>query len=77
LNPDSADGGGGKELRIVWVPFVASTMAPTPVVDLDNMDYHNEEGIRVKHGRSKAANVIHSGEFARRYAASGIVSLVW
>ena len=64
-------------VRIVWVSSSAANItAPKPAIDFSNMDYHIEEGIWVKYGRSKAGNVLHSAEFARRKADSGIISLV-
>lgn len=63
-------------VRVVWVSSSAADNAPTPAVDLTNMDYHREEGAWTKYGRSKAANVIHSAEFARQTKGTGIISLV-
>ncbi|KAM0321572.1 hypothetical protein ACHAQA_010062 [Verticillium albo-atrum] len=62
-------------VRVVWVSSSAADGAPRPAIDFSNMDYHNEEGIWVKYSRSKAGNVIHSCEFARRTKGSGIISL--
>ncbi|KLP17571.1 Uncharacterized protein LW94_12997 [Fusarium fujikuroi] len=39
------------------------------------MDYHREEGAWMKYSRSKAASVVHSAEFSRRTAGTGIISL--
>jgi NAD(P)-dependent dehydrogenase (short-subunit alcohol dehydrogenase family) len=63
-------------VRIVWVSSSAADGAPKPAINFDNMDYHREEGPWTKYGRSKAGNVLHAVEFARRTQGSGIVSLV-
>lgn len=63
-------------VRVIWVSSSAADNAPDPAIDFLNMDYHNEEGIWNKYFRSKAGNVIHSAEFARRFADTGILSLV-
>jgi NAD(P)-dependent dehydrogenase (short-subunit alcohol dehydrogenase family) len=62
-------------VRVIWVSSSAADGAPHPAIDFDNMDYHLEEGIWSKYSRSKAGNVIHSAEFARRTQGSGIVSI--
>lgn len=63
-------------VRVVWVSSSAADAAPNPAIDLTNMDYHREEGVWMKYCRSKAANVVHSAEFARRTEGTGIISLV-
>lgn len=63
-------------VRVIWVSSSAADAAPNPAVDLTNMDYHREEGAWMKYSRSKAANVIHAAEFARRTKDTGIISLV-
>ncbi|KAH8597150.1 short-chain dehydrogenase [Bisporella sp. PMI_857] len=62
-------------VRVIWVSSSAADGAPHPAIDFSNMDYHKEEGIWSKYSRSKAGNVIHSAEFARRFASTGIISL--
>jgi NAD(P)-dependent dehydrogenase (short-subunit alcohol dehydrogenase family) len=62
-------------VRVVWVSSSAAELAPTPVIDFSNMDYKREEGIWPKYNRSKAGNVLHSVEFARRTKGQGIISL--
>jgi NAD(P)-dependent dehydrogenase (short-subunit alcohol dehydrogenase family) len=64
-------------VRVVWVSSSAATFAPTPPIDFSNMDYKKEEGPWTKYGRSKAGNVLHAVELARRTSGDGIVSLVW
>ncbi|KAM5349561.1 hypothetical protein ACJ41O_006066 [Fusarium nematophilum] len=63
-------------VRVVWVSSSAADNAPNPAIDFSNMDYHIEEGIWAKYSRSKAGNVIHSAEYARRHKADGIISMV-
>lgn len=63
-------------VRVVWVSSSAADNAPHPAIDFSNMDYHVEEGIWSKYSRSKAGNVLHSTEFARRTAGEGIISVV-
>lgn len=63
-------------VRVIWVSSSAADAAPNPAIDLTNMDYHREEGAWMKYSRSKAANVVHSAEFARKTQGTGIISLV-
>jgi NAD(P)-dependent dehydrogenase (short-subunit alcohol dehydrogenase family) len=63
-------------VRIIWVSSSAADGAPTPAIDFTNMDYHNEEGIWPKYSRSKAGNILHAVEYARRTAGEGIISIV-
>ncbi|KAH9203367.1 short-chain dehydrogenase [Leptodontidium sp. 2 PMI_412] len=63
-------------VRVIWVSSSAADNAPHPAIDFTNMDYHREEGIWSKYSRSKAGNVLHSAEFARRTADESIISLV-
>ena len=63
-------------VRAIWVSSSAADAAPKPAIDFENMDYHREEGIWDKYSRSKAGNVLHSVEFARRTKGSGVISLV-
>jgi len=63
-------------VRVVWVSSSAADAAPRPAVDLSNMDYSRKEGMWTLYMRSKAGSVIHSVEFARRTAGTGIISIV-
>ena len=63
-------------IRVIWVASSAAQFASRPAIDLSNMDYKREEGIWPKYIRSKAGNVLHSTEFARRTKGEGIISLV-
>lgn len=76
LEAAAASGSAPNSVRVVWVASSAADAAPNPAVDLTNMDYHREEGAWMKYSRSKAASVVHSAEFARRTAGTGIISLV-
>jgi NAD(P)-dependent dehydrogenase (short-subunit alcohol dehydrogenase family) len=67
------------EARVVWVSSSAGNIgAPKPAIDFNNMDYKREEGIWDKYGRSKAGNILHCVEFARRSdkAKTGIIHTV-
>jgi NAD(P)-dependent dehydrogenase (short-subunit alcohol dehydrogenase family) len=63
-------------VRIIWVSSSAVALAPKPAIDFSNMDYKKAENTWAKYGRSKAGNVLHSVELARRTADQGIISLV-
>ncbi|KAG8414932.1 hypothetical protein J3458_008825 [Metarhizium acridum] len=62
-------------VRVVWVSSSAIDVAPRGVIDFQNMDYAKDENAWVKYGRSKAGNVLHAVEFARRSEGEGIVSV--
>ncbi|OXV06393.1 hypothetical protein Egran_05839 [Elaphomyces granulatus] len=59
-------------VRVIWVSSSAAQYASRPAIDLSNK---REEGIWPKYIRSKAGNVLHSAEFARRTKGEGIISL--
>lgn len=63
-------------VRVVWVSSSAIDVAPSGVIDFQNMAYDRDENAWVKYGRSKAGNVLHAVEFARRTEGEGIVSVV-
>jgi NAD(P)-dependent dehydrogenase (short-subunit alcohol dehydrogenase family) len=62
-------------VRVIWVSSSAILMAPSPPIDFNNMDYHEEESAMKKYCRSKAGNVIHCAEYANRTAGDGVLSL--
>ncbi|KAH7155834.1 hypothetical protein B0J13DRAFT_497062 [Dactylonectria estremocensis] len=62
-------------VRVIWVSSSAADGAPNPPIDFSNMDYHIEEGIWPKYSRSKAGNVLHAVEYARRTKGQGIISI--
>ena len=64
-------------VRVVWVSSSAAEMSsPKGGVDLGNLDYKVDKGIWVKYGVSKAGNVLHAGELAKRAGPDGIISVV-
>lgn len=63
-------------VRVIWVSSSAAEIAPDPAIDFDNMDYKRDEGIWSKYERSKAGNVLHAAELARRAGGKGIISMV-
>lgn len=63
-------------VRVVWVSSMSADMAPTPPIDFSNMDYHKQEDSMTKYHRSKAGNLLHAAEYARRHKDTGIVSVV-
>jgi NAD(P)-dependent dehydrogenase (short-subunit alcohol dehydrogenase family) len=63
-------------VRVVWVSSGVAPRAPTPAIQFDNMNYHNDEGAWSKYGRSKAGNVLQAAALARRGKDDGIVSVV-
>ena len=64
-------------MRVVWTSSNAAELfAPKGGVVLGNLDYGEEKGQWYKYGVSKAGNVYHASEFARRFGGEGIVSVV-
>ena len=65
-------------VRVVWVSSSAAEMiGPKGGVDMENLDYKKKDmNGWMKYGVSKAGNILHSNEFARRYGGEGIVSVV-
>ena len=62
-------------VRVVWVSSSAAEMfSPPGGVDLENLDYKVDKGAWPKYGVSKAGNLLHSKEFAKRFPQ--IVSVV-
>lgn len=68
-------------VRVVWVASsAADRFPPEGGVDMSNLDYKNDKGAWYKYGVSKAGNILHAKEYAKRYGSGGIlsfVSLVW
>ncbi|MCJ1386436.1 hypothetical protein MMC17_009562 [Xylographa soralifera] len=62
-------------VRIVWVSSSAAIFAPKNAIDFSNMDYKKDEMSWSKYARSKAGNVLHGAEFARRAKDEGIISM--
>ncbi len=64
-------------VRVVWTASnAAEIFSPKNGVDMENLDYKTDQGAWHKYGVSKAGNVMHASEFARRYGGQGIVSVV-
>ncbi|KAI0199344.1 short-chain dehydrogenase [Astrocystis sublimbata] len=54
-------------VRVVWVSSAAAEDAPKPAIDFENMDYkRHDESQWQKYARSKAGNILHACEAARR-----------
>ena len=64
-------------VRVVWVSSSgAEVSSPKGGVDLNNLDYKVDKGMWFKYGVSKAGNVLHASELAKRAGDQGIVSVV-
>lgn len=62
-------------VRVVWTSSsAAEAFSPTGGVDLKNLDYKTDKGTWHKYGVSKAGNIYHAKEYARRYGGDGIIS---
>ena len=66
-------------VRVIWVgSSAAEGMSPrdgVPVAALADQKSYLKQGNMKRYAISKAGNYLHSGEFARRYADTGIVSV--
>ena len=63
-------------VRVVWVSSNgAEYFSPKGGVDLDNMDLKVDRNTYSKYGITKAGNIFHASEFAKRQR-DGIISLV-
>ena len=64
-------------VRVVWVSSsAAKNFSPDGGLDVSNLDYHIDKGVWPKYGISKAGNIYHGKEYARRHGQDGILSLV-
>lgn len=61
--------------RVIWVASLAAEASPKYGVPMDNLDYHEERTSQVKYTVSKAGNLLHGTEFARRFRSDGVVSV--
>ncbi|KAL9107244.1 MAG: hypothetical protein Q9227_007868 [Pyrenula ochraceoflavens] len=62
-------------VRVTWVSSSAAFLGtPTGGLELDNLDYKRDKSAGYKYGISKAGNVLHAYEYARRHKADGVVS---
>lgn len=65
-------------VRVVWVSSSgAEVYSPKGGVEMDNLDYKKDKNLWWKYGTSKAGNVLHSSEFAKRFQSEGLISVVW
>lgn len=63
--------------RVVWVASsAAESFSPKGGVDLENIDYTVDKSSWHKYGVSKAGNLFHAKEYARRYGVDGVISVV-
>lgn len=64
-------------VRVVWVSSSAAEVSsPKGGVELENLDYKVDKGTWFKYGVSKAGNVFHASELAKRAGTEGIISVV-
>jgi retinol dehydrogenase-12 len=64
-------------VRVVWTSSsAAEVISPKNGVDMNNLNYEVDKSAWHKYGVSKAGNVFHSKEFAKRYAGDGLISVV-
>lgn len=64
-------------VRVVWVSSsAAKNFSPHGGLDVSNLDYHIDKGAWTRYGISKAGNIYHAKEYARRFGKDGIVSVV-
>ncbi|KAH8748762.1 hypothetical protein BGZ57DRAFT_861575 [Hyaloscypha finlandica] len=63
-------------VRVVWTSSSAAEgISPKNGVDMNNLNYEVDKSAWHKYGVSKAGNVFHSKEFAKRYAGDGLISV--
>ncbi|KAL8793616.1 MAG: hypothetical protein Q9195_003768 [Heterodermia aff. obscurata] len=73
---ETAKKASADSVRVVWVSSNGSEVfSENGGVDLSNMDYKTDKYSYVKYGNSKAGNIYHSSELARRAASEGIISV--
>ncbi|KAH8803354.1 hypothetical protein F5884DRAFT_861683 [Xylogone sp. PMI_703] len=65
--------------RVIWVTSAGHRGSPKPDgVNWDDINMHSLGGIKgavAKYGQSKAMNVMHAHEMARRYGKQGLISV--
>ncbi|KAK4697870.1 hypothetical protein P7C71_g267, partial [Lecanoromycetidae sp. Uapishka_2] len=65
-------------VRVVWVSSNAAEISsPANGMDISNLDYHIDKSKPMKYGISKAGNVFHASELAKRSSekGEGIISI--
>ena len=74
---ETAKKASADSVRVVWVSSNGSEVfSEKGGIDLSNMDYKTDKSAFTKYGNSKAGNIYHSSELARRAASEGIISVV-
>ena len=64
-------------VRVAWLSSsAAEVMSPKGGVDMTNLDYKSDKSAWYKYGTSKAGNVFYAKEFAKRYQANDVLSVV-
>lgn len=64
-------------VRVVWVSSSGTELySPKGGIDLSNLDYKVEKDNWFRYGASKAGNVLHGSELAKRAGSEGIISVV-
>jgi len=64
-------------VRVIWVSSnMAEIGSPKGGIDFDNLDYKTDKPAWHKYAVSKAGNIYHGSEFARRVQGEGIISVV-
>ena len=64
-------------VRVVWLSSSAAEgLAPKGAIDMTKLDYQKDESVWYKYGVSKAGNILYANEFAKRYQADNVVSVV-
>ncbi|KIX97798.1 uncharacterized protein Z520_06576 [Fonsecaea multimorphosa CBS 102226] len=63
-------------VRVVWVASsAAANFSPRGGVVMDNLSYEKDQSAWHKYGVSKAGNIFHASEYARRYGRDNILSV--
>jgi retinol dehydrogenase 12 len=64
-------------VRVVWVASsAAAAFSPPGGIVMEQLSYEKDQSAWFKYGFSKAGNILHGKEFARRYGKQGVVSIV-
>lgn len=64
-------------VRVVWVSSSgAEVYSPKGGIDINNLDYKVSKDNWFRYGTSKAGNVLHASELAKRAGSEGIISVV-
>ncbi len=64
-------------VRVVWTSSsAAESFSPKGGIDMDNLGYKKDQSAWAKYGVSKAGNIYHAKEYAKRYGGDGLISVV-